>query len=154
MIGVVFAIGGLGGVLGGLTARRISARIGGVRWLRWCTAITFPFGLLIPLTQPGWGVIAYIAGGGLVAAGIASYNVLSLSLGQTVCPADLLGRVHSVVRLLVLAAAAPGGTLGGLAGEWLGPRAALWLIMAALLVVPVALVLSPLRHFRDLDEAR
>ncbi len=149
VIGLVFAAGGLGGVIGGLTAHRISARIGTASWLRWCTGVTFPFGLLIPLTQPGWGLTTYIVGGGLVSAGVVSFNVMCLSLTQATCPTELLGRVHSVIRLIVLAGAAAGSALGGVIGEQLGVRPALWIIMAALLVIPGALLISPLRRYRD-----
>lgn len=146
-IGWVFAGGGVGGVAGGLMTPRLADRLGSSRLLRICTAVTFPFGLLIPLTGPGWRVIAYIAGAGTVAAGIAAYNVLSSSLTQTICRPELLGRVFSVIRLIVLAASTVGSTVGGLLGTRFGPRTALLVIMAALLAIPTSLLLaSPLRQ--------
>lgn len=78
----------------------------------------------------------------MVGAGVAAYNVLSLSITQTICPPELLGRAFSVIRLIVLGASAIGSTLAGLLGTWLGTRLALLLIMAGLLVIPLALVLG------------
>ncbi|GAB3917623.1 MFS transporter [Microlunatus endophyticus] len=141
-IGWVFAGGGIGGVIGGLLTPRAADRLGNGRLLRLCTAVTLPFGLLIPLTQPGWGVLLYIAGGAMVGAGVAAYNVLSLSLTQTICPPELLGRAFSVIRLIVLGASAVGSTLAGLLGTWLGTRLALLVIMGALLLIPLSLLLA------------
>lgn len=141
-IGWVFAAGGIGGVIGGIVTPRAADRLGNGRLLRLCTAVTFPFGLLIPLTRPGWGVVLYVAGGAMVGAGVAAYNVLSLSITQTICPPELLGRAFSVIRLIVLGASAIGSTLAGLLGTWLGTRLALLLIMAGLLVIPLALLLG------------
>ena len=141
-IGWVFAGGGIGGVIGGLLTPRAADRLGTGRLLRLCTAVTFPFGLLIPLTRPGWGVVLYIAGGAMVGAGVAAYNVLSLSLTQTICPPELLGRAFSVIRLIVLGASAVGSILAGLLGTWLGTRLALLVIMGALLLIPLSLLLA------------
>lgn len=141
-IGWVFAAGGIGGVVGGLLTPRAADRLGNGRLLRLCTAVTFPFGLLIPLTRTGWGVLLYIAGGAMVGAGVAAYNVLSLSITQTICPPDVLGRAFSVIRLIVLGASALGSALAGLLAAWLGTRIALLVIMSALLLIPLSLLLA------------
>lgn len=150
LIGVVVALGSLGGILGAVTANPLCRRLGSARWLWASTAVTFPLGLLIPLTHAGWMLGGFVVGAAMISAGITSYNIIAVSFTQTICPPQMLGRVHSVKRVIVLGASAAGSTLGGALGSWLGTRPALWITMFVLLTAPLALIASPLRSHRDL----
>ncbi|MGH3320892.1 MAG: MFS transporter, partial [Streptosporangiaceae bacterium] len=75
LIGALLAAGSAGGIVGAAVTTSLSKRIGTARALWLSTIIAFPFGLLIPLTQPGWGLAAYVIGAGVLSAGITSFNV-------------------------------------------------------------------------------
>jgi len=111
----VFAILGasaaLGGVLGGLLSPRISERIGSGPSL----TVTFVVGivttLIIGLTS-NW-VVAFV---GFVAFTFSAtlWNVVTVSLRQTIIPDELLGRVNSVYRFFAWGMMPIGLALGGL----------------------------------------
>jgi hypothetical protein len=65
-------------------------------------------------------------------------------------PAALLGRVVATMRFLLFGTIPLGGLLGGALAGWVGVRGAMWVLMAGTLVMPLLLVLSPLRRLRDL----
>ena len=54
-VGLLAAVPGVGGILGALLTRRITARFGTARALVLSTLCAVPFGLLIPLPVPGRG---------------------------------------------------------------------------------------------------
>jgi len=103
--------GAIGGVLGGWTASGISKRIGSGPSL-WLTmtaggATTFAVGLM-SWWPPVWFLFAIFM---LVAV---LWNVITVSLRQTIIPDDLLGRVNSVYRFFAWGMMPVGAILGGL----------------------------------------
>ncbi|MGK5440493.1 MFS transporter [Micromonospora sp. URMC 105] len=139
-------------LLGAATATRLARRFGSARIIWLSLAVTSPANLLVPLTGPGWGAVfllAGLAGGGI---GQVVYGITQVTYRQTIVPARLLCRVNASMRFLVMGAVPLGGLLGGVLGEALGVRAALVVIGAGLTLAPVPLLLSPLRHARELEE--
>jgi MFS family permease len=61
-VGLLTAVPGAGGILGALLTGRITARLGTARGLLLSTWCAIPFGLLIPLTAPGWRLGFYVVG--------------------------------------------------------------------------------------------
>lgn len=154
VVGGLLAVGGAGGFLGALLAPRLSQRLGPARTLRLAVTTTFPFGLLIPLTQPGWGLTAYIVGAAALGAGLTVTNIIPFSFLLSICPTELLGRVASVARTLQYAGSVLGGILGGTLASWLGVRSTMWITMVALLPLAILIAASPLQHLRDLPSSR
>jgi MFS family permease len=149
-VGVVFAAGGVGGVLGATTSGWITRRVGQARIIRVSALGMVPFGLLIPLGQPDWRVVLIFVGSLAVGYGVVVYNVAQVSFRQAVCPDRLLGRMNASVRFLVWGTLPLGGLLGGALAEWLGARGGLWVAMGGPALGVVWVLASPLRTMRDL----
>ena len=105
-IGLLFAIGGLGAVIGAVIAPRLAA------WLGVGRAILFSivFGAMGPaLVAMATGSLAPA----LLATGLAieggtgvAYNINQVSIRQAICPPRLLGRMNASVRLPIVEATA------------------------------------------------
>lgn len=149
-IGTLLAVGGIGGFLGAVVTPTLTRRAGNARTLCLAVGFTSPFGLLIPLTTPGPGLAAYVVGAGVLAAGMTATNIIAFSFLLSVCPSALLGRVTSVARVLQNVGHVLGGLLGGIAGEWIGVRAGIWITVAGVVAVAAIILASPIRRLRDL----
>jgi predicted MFS family arabinose efflux permease len=108
--GLMLAAGGLGGVVGGITAGRMA------RWLSVPGALMLSV-LAMGATQALLGLtssalVAFTALS-LSSGAIAVFNALAVSTRQRLTPAALLGRINSVFRFLGLGAAPLGAAIGG-----------------------------------------
>lgn len=150
VIGLLFGIGGIGGVIGALTASRVADRVGQARVIWLSVLVTTPFGLLLPLAEPGWSVLLVAVADLAIGYGVVVYNVAQLSFRQSICPDRLLGRMNASIRFIVWGTMPIGSLIGGVLAEWLGVRNALWIAMAGAIVAVLPVVLSPLRSMRDM----
>lgn len=141
-VGVLLAVGDIGGLLGALVSRRVAQRVGTARTLLLGVLVASLAGLLIPLTEAGYRAAFFVAGSGLVFAAIASNNIVLISFRQTYTPAQILGRVIASQRFLVFGTAPLGALLAGALGTALGIRPALWVLVAAF-ALSGALLLNP-----------
>ncbi|MGW2544641.1 MFS transporter [Kitasatospora sp. NPDC001574] len=151
-LGLFWAVGGVGILLGSRCARPIAARVGYGRTLGLAGLVVAPAALLIPLV--GEGVRLYVAGLGwlLLLFKTGMDNVLGVSLRQRMTPDPLLGRMNATFRFLLTGAMAVGSALAGVFGELVGLHATLWLggVLLSLSFLPV--LLSPLRTRRALPD--
>jgi len=152
-VGLLLAAGSLGSVIGALTARALGRRLGTARALWLVSTLTAPFGLLIPLTGPGWRQLVFVAGTAVPMAGILVYNVTAVAWRQAYCPPQILGRVVASMRFVLFGTIPLGALLGGALATAIGVRDALWLLLAGNLSAPAVLAGS-LRRTRDLPEHR
>jgi MFS family permease len=153
LVGVLMAVPGAGGLIGSLIARRMANRLGTARTLLVSALCALPFALLAPLAEPGPRLAFYVAGILIAVVGVAIANILLATFRQAYCPAGILGRVTATMRFVILGTSPLGALTGGALATWLGPRNALW-IMLAILSMSGTLLLTP--HFigrRDLPEA-
>ena len=152
VIGLVFSLAAVGGLVGGLTAKSIARRIGTARTL-WVPLVTCaPCYLLIPLAQPGWGVLLCSVGWGFFGFASVVYNVAQVSYRQSVCPPELIGRLTASIRCVVWGALPVGALLGGRLATSLGIRATLWITVAGIACSALWIVASPLRGHRDFPD--
>ena len=150
VLGLLLSAGGVGGVLGALTANWWNGRIGQTRLIWLALLLTQPFGLLLPATSAdAWRIGLAMLGLAVAAYGIIVYNVSQVSYRQTLCPDHLLGRMNASVRFLVWGTVPLGGLVGGLLGGWIGVHTTLWIAMAGQVLAVLWVVLSPLRTSRD-----
>lgn len=142
--GLLLGVTTLGAVIGGLTAGRLARRIGTFRLL--ITTYTSYGVLLIPvgLTDNGWVVAAifFLQGLPLIAC-----DATIRSLQQTLIPAELLGRIGAVNRIVDSAVVPISLAAGGLLAHWLG-YSAVWIIAGAGFLATLALNIPALRHLQ------
>jgi predicted MFS family arabinose efflux permease len=148
--GLIFTIGGIGGILGSLIASPLQRRLS--------------FGTVIISTSFAWAFlwVAYIFApniwvmGAITAASFVLnpiYNVTQLSYRLALIPDALQGRVNSVFRLLAFGGQPLGYALTGAALERFGPISTLAAIGAVQLVMATITALNAhVRHARPIEQ--
>ena len=150
-IGLIAAIGGASSFVGALVAGRLIRRLGiGPTILLGLIGFTAASALL-PLAPVGSLAIAIVV---LVAAqlgdlGATVNEITELSLVQSMVPNNLLGRVSSSLEFLTHFWLLVGTVVGGVLGESIGVRSAMWVGVLGGVVGIVFLWLSPLRTLRS-----
>jgi MFS family permease len=152
-IGLMLSASAVGGLAGALSAAKLADRLGQARIIWLSSVATGPFALLWPLSGPGVTAALFAIGSGVVFYGAVVYNVAQVSFRQALCPPRLLGRMNATLRFLVWGTLPLGAVVGGAVADAFDPRAALWLCAIGFLLVPLPLLLSPLRRMRDLPAA-
>jgi len=152
LVGVIFAVGSIGGLLGALLTAPLTRRIGygpaiigGVMTL--CVgALAFaaaqgPPAGVAPLLAFAWF---------LVAVGNVVNNINQVSVRQAMVPDRLQGRVSATMRFLA-GGLVPlvGALLGGALGNAIGPRLTVVIASIGMLVPVTWVLLSPLRAVRE-----
>ena len=117
--GWMVAASALGGVLGGLANTHIVRLIGKSTALITALAVNAVCFGLIGVSTTGIEVAALMAAVGF---SVTIWNVVSVSMRQTLVPTELLGRVNSVYRLIGWGLLPLGALAGGLLAHWLGTR--------------------------------
>jgi MFS family permease len=154
LLGVFFAIGGLGTLLGASTARPLADRIGYGRTL-WLAGLTIaPAALLIPMIGRGLWLWPALLGWLVVTFKIGVDNVIQVSFRQTSTPERMLGRMNATMRVLMTGALAIGAANAALVGQYAGARSALWAGAVVLVLVWVPIFFSPIRRMRELPSPR
>lgn len=148
-IGLLFAAGAVGGVVGALSATSLADKVGGARVTIAGIAVGGVGGLLLPLTRGGAGAGFFAAGMFLISFGAVVYNVNQVSFRQRLCPPELLGRMNASMRFVVWGTLPIGNVLGGALGTAIGTRSTLWVGGAGSFLALVWLLASPLRGARD-----
>jgi MFS family permease len=150
LIGVVFSLMAIGGLIGALTAQRFAKWLGQgpVIWIS--IGVTSPFALFVPLTQPGWKLWAMALGNFVYWIGVVVYNVNQVSFRQALTPDRLLGRMNATMRFLVWGTLPLGGLLGGILGQTIGVRNTLWVSAIGGMFSFLFVFFSPARWAREL----
>ena len=143
-IGLIFTIGGVGGILGALVAPRLH------RHLRYRTLIIAP-SLVWTLAWAGYALAPSVLVLGMLTALIffvgTNYNVAQISYRLALIPDALQGRVNSAFRLIAFSGQPIGLALTGVALEHFGPIVTDLGIAAALLFLLLLTAINPhVRH--------
>jgi MFS family permease len=149
-IGLVFAIGGIGGLMGAVVAPRLARWLGVGRAILWSIALSGIGPVLIAIAT---GQLAFtLLGVGIaIQAGTgAAYNINQVSVRQALCPPRLLGRMNASVRFLVWGTLPIGGFLGGAFGSLFGLRPTLWIAAVGEAAAFLWLLPSPVPQMRDI----
>jgi MFS family permease len=148
-VGLLITADAVGGLLGALVATRIARRLGTARAMLVCSLVATPFGLLVPLTGNGFGLLFFVAGMLVPAAGMVVGNVVVNGFRQAYCPPELLGRMFTSSRFVQFGVMPLGALLGGVLGATLGLRPALWVLFAAAALGKCVRLFGPIRENRD-----
>jgi MFS family permease len=153
VIGVIFAVGNIGYLLGALTSNRIAKRIG-VGPAIVVGALGGIAQLLIPIApQDASAAIPFLVVSVLVVGfGVVLYNVTQLSMRQAITPERLQGRMNSTIRFIVWGVMPLGLLIGGALATAFTLRTAIWVgaIGSALAWLP--LVIGPVKSLREVPE--
>lgn len=149
VVGLLYSLGAIGGLVGGLTAGWFAKKVGSARIIWASILVPGPFYVLIPLAGPGWGTLMFAAGNFFFSFAVLLYNTAQLSYRQRICPPELLGRMNASVRWIVWGTLPLGSLMGGALGTWLGIRPTLWIGVTGSVLAGLFVYFSPLRTMRD-----
>ena len=134
--GVLLAVAAAGGLLGALTASRLTAQFHRRQVMLTAIGINAATSAAIGLAR---GPILAATLLFVTAAAVAVYNVVARSLRQAIPPARLLGRVIAGVRVVGLGTAPLGALAGGLLARSAGLRAPFFMAATALAAAACAI---------------
>ena len=144
-VGVIFAAGAIGGLLGALTAAWIPRRIG----LGPTLFVTIFLGglslVLVPLAQYGFAVPLLFASMFLGSFVNPVYNINQVSLRQAITPDRVQGRMNATVRTIIWGTNPIGAFIGGIIGSAYGIIPALYVGIAVSLFAGFWILLGPIR---------
>jgi MFS family permease len=145
VIGVIFAVGNTGWLLGAVAAARVSRGLGIGRTLITGAVLAGAGSLLVPLAPHAFPIPFLVASGIAVAFGIVIFNVTGISLMQTLTPDRMLGRLNASRRWVVWGTIPLGNLVGGTLATAIGLRETLFVGAVGMTLAFLALVFSPLR---------
>jgi predicted MFS family arabinose efflux permease len=143
-IGLIFSIGGIGGILGSLVGGRVQKRFTfgqAIIALMWSEALLFPLYAIVPQYLLLGVVFALLYFIGPI------YNVVQFSYRLALIPDALQGRVNSTFRLLAFGMMPIGAALSGFLIERAGALAAV--VVFSLWYVILAIMTTLNRHVRE-----
>ncbi len=143
-IGMIFSIGGIGGIVGSLVGGRVQKRFTfgqAIIALMWIEALLFPLYAIVPQYLLLGVVFALMYFFGPI------YNVVQFSYRLALIPDALQGRVNSTFRLLAFGMMPIGAALTGYLIERVGLIAAV--VVFSLWYVILAIMTTLNRHVRE-----
>jgi len=144
VVGVIFGISGVGGILGSLVGGRVQRRFTFGQVIAaslWIQAVAF----LLLAVMPSYFWLGVMAAIGAFTGPI--YNVVQFSYRVALIPDELQGRVNSTFRLICFGFIPVGAALSGVIIEELGVRAAVFAFAGTLFVLALLTTLN--RHVRE-----
>ncbi|MCC9306232.1 MFS transporter [Kitasatospora sp. RB6PN24] len=155
VLGTVFAIASIGGLIGALISRKVIARfpLGRVYLVAQSALLLGPS--LIPAAAGPRPVMIgiFILSFFTTYLGLGVAGVIIVSLRQAVTPQSMMGRMTAAFRTLLFGGGSLGGLSAGLLTAQLGARGALTVAAVGSAVVVIGLVLSPVSRLKDLPPA-
>jgi MFS family permease len=152
-IGLVFAIGNVGWLLGALAATRVQEALGVGHTVVGSTFLFTPGIVLVALAPASFPYPLLVAG--LVMMGFAAvvFNVTVISFQQAVTPERMLGRLNASRRFIVWGVIPLGTLLGGALAGSIGLHETIWVgaFGSALACLPV--LFSAVRSIGRMDDA-
>ncbi len=132
-LGMIFATGALGAIVGASLAPRLGRRFGAGRTMAGGLVLYTLGAACVPLVgSVGAVAVALLVLQQIVGdAGHTLHDVQDRSLRQTAVPVELLARADAGIRSAGQLATLAGALVGGLLGDALGARSVLWLAVAA-----------------------
>ena len=152
-IGLIFALGNIGVLVGALTGGRIAKQIGigpTIVATAGVGGLGFAFVPLAPVDNPFWFLVV---GGMIGGFSTVAYNVNQVGLRQAITPDRMLGRMNATMRLIVWGTIPIGALIGGALGATIGLHAALWVSAAGATIAFLPVLLSPVRGLHEIPAA-
>jgi MFS family permease len=145
VIGVIFAAGAVGGLLGAFSASWIAARI----WVGPTLFVSITAGglslILVPLAQYGFAIPLLIVSFFIGSWVNPVYNINQVSLRQAITPDRVQGRMNATVRTIIWGTIPIGAFIGGTIGTVYGVLPAIWVGIAVSLLSGAWILAGPIR---------
>jgi len=149
-IGLIFSIGGIGGVLGSLVGGWIQKRFA---FSQVIIAAAWTWALLFPLYAIAPNIFVIAAISALLSISSPIYNVVQFSYRMALIPDTLQGRVNSTFRLIAFGFQPLGAALSGVLLERLGPVPAVLFLSVWHLGLALATTFNThVTHAKPLDQ--
>jgi MFS family permease len=150
--GLALSAGGVGALLGTLTALRLADRLGFGRAFAVSLLLSCFVPLLLAVAPLRSVALATVVGGVMLVAGIGlgNANVYSLTLRQTVIPRSLLTRSAGAYRQVMYGSIPLGSALAGVIGELAGTRLGVLIGSVGLALSALPMLTRRIRALRDL----
>ena len=146
------ALSSLGGIIGGMSSRPITRRVGSARIMWFSALILDAPSLVLPLAEPGFLVILFVIGYAASSFAFSIFGAAQLSYRQSVCPPEKRGKMNAASRWVTWGILPFGGLLGGALGSGIGIRNSEWIAFAGAWLAGFFLFFSPLRRVRDIGD--
>lgn len=152
-VGLVFAAGGIGSLIGSVLASRLGQRFGIGPTMVWSAVLFGVFGLAVPVAilMPSFALPLVVLAELMQWLTLIIFNVLGLSLRQTLTPNHLLGRVAASSQVLSQGMMPIGSLLGGAIGSIWGVQVALLAGVGGMFLAAAWVIWSPVRSIRTLE---
>ena len=151
-LGLLLASASIGGAIGGVSAKTVSARFGSGRVWRWSMVPGIAgFASLLVMT-PGWGMLPGLAGMFVMGLSVSWNIVVGSSFRQRVCPPGMMGRLGAASRTVSWGMLAVASLVAGVLAELYGVRTAVLVGVVIALAAPLVALFGPLRHVRHLED--
>jgi MFS family permease len=147
--GLVLLGTGVGALVGGVLTPALTRRLGRAAMLTGGAVVAAVAEGALSLTTSG---VVATALGAVSAAGVMVWNVLTMSLRQSLIPEAVFGRVQGAYRTLVWGGIALGSVAGGAVAHAIGLRALFAVLGAGMLVLAVVLGVLLHRHAGQLTD--
>jgi len=143
-VGLILAVGGVGGLLGALIAPAVRRRLRFGQMLAgvvWAAALLWPLFALAP-NLPVLGAVVF-----LTFVVLPAYDITQFSYRLAIIPDQLQGRVNSAFRLIAVGGQPVGLALTGILLQTMGPVTTVWLLFLPQLGLSLATTLNT--HVRE-----
>jgi len=151
LIGLGFAIGNIGALLGAFSGGAIARRIGVGPTIVFSAIVFSISALFIPLAPPSMPLPFLITSVLLMGFGGVVYNVNQVGLRQAITPERMLGRMNATMRFIVFGTMPLGAVIGGAMGGAIGLRPTLWILAGVGCLAFLPVLLSPVRSLREIE---
>ena len=149
-IGVLFAVDGLGGLVGAAVAAPAARRFGTARAMVWFGVASGPPTLLLGLVQPGWSVLFAAVALPAVGFGVVAGNVIKGGWRMGYVPAELQARAVTATQIVNFGTMPLAALSAGWLGSTIGLRATVVVMVAIHVATTLAILASPIARRRDL----
>lgn len=151
-VGLASSIYGAGAVTAALCGAFLIARLPTGALLVFGPASSLFGAAVIALAGPGFGWPALAFAFFLFGFGPILWFITQTSLRQAVTPQPLLGRVSATITTAMYGMRPLGALAGGLAGEWFGLQAAMWLPVGLFALSTLAILASAMPGLKTMPE--
>ena len=149
VLGLIFMVGGPGGLAGALAAVPLTRRLGIRRAMLGAVLADGLGNVLVPLASQALVVPLLVIARASDGFAVMVYKINQVSLRQAITPHRLQGRMNATMRFIVWGTIPIGSLAGGGLAQLIGLRAALLIGALGVLLASGWIVLGPIRQVDD-----